>query len=219
MNEKPTVKPSSKKMIGHPSGVTEIRFQATGKPEPVISWFKDGLQILPNTKFITISDKNYFMLRITDLTAEDGGIYKLMAVNVAGFAEDFTILEIASRNHSPSRRNKKVAKIIRHPISVQCGIGQKAELDCEFEGEPIPIVNWFLGQKKIQSGDGIVIISNEHSSKLTIENIEEKHFGEYLCSVRNNLGEDLATAVIFMEGTATTLKSPLNQRKIRNSTK
>ena len=75
-----------------------------------------------------------------------------------------------------------------------------AQLDCEFEGEPNPVVSWFLGPKRLQSGDGIEIITTANSSKLIIANVEERHLGEYLCTVRNNVGEDLATAVIFLEG-------------------
>ncbi|KAE9553836.1 hypothetical protein FO519_002966 [Halicephalobus sp. NKZ332] len=198
--EVPQVKSLSKKITGLPSGVAELRFTATGKPEPVISWLKDNLQILPSNKFHTISDGNQFMLRITDLTAEDGGNYKLLAVNNAGTDQDTVNLEITTKANS-SNSNKKLPKFIKHPVSVQCALGQTAQLDCEFEGEPTPVASWFLGPKRLQSSDGIEIISTNNSSKLIISKVDERHLGEYLCTVRNNIGEDLATAVIFLEDT------------------
>ena len=95
--ELPEVKSYSRKVTALPNGVAELRFTATGKPEPVISWLKDNLQILPSNKFHTISNGDQFMLRITDLTAEDGGNYTLLAVNNAGTGQDAVNLEITTK--------------------------------------------------------------------------------------------------------------------------
>lgn len=47
---------------------------------------------------------------------------------------------------------------------------------------------------------GLTISETSDSSTLSIVFLENVHVGEYLCTVRNTLGEDLATAMILLEG-------------------
>ncbi|MCP9264538.1 Titin [Dirofilaria immitis] len=63
-----------------------------------------------------------------------------------------------------------------------------------------PTVTWFHGDKKLIDGrHGIEISSTATTSTLSILQLAEEHLGEYLCTIRNNYGEDLAKAIIFLE--------------------
>lgn len=59
----------------------------------------------------------------------------------------------------------------------------------------------FLGEKIAFEGvGGYTIADGADSSTLSIVFLENEHIGEYLCTVRNPYGEDLATAMIMIEG-------------------
>lgn len=64
-----------------------------------------------------------------------------------------------------------------------------------------PTVAWFHGDEKlVNRRHGIEISSTATTSTLSILQLTDEHFGEYLCAIRNDYGEDLAKAVIFREG-------------------
>ena len=73
----------------HPEGKTPMEGEnitlscnATGNPEPSISWFKDGFPINSNFR-ITFSQDNK-RLRITNISRTDSGEYQCMARNRVG---------------------------------------------------------------------------------------------------------------------------------------
>ncbi len=62
-------------------------------------------------------------------------------------------------------------------------------------------MSWFLGGDRLRPGKaGIEINTTADTSELTILQLTEEHLGEYLVTARNAYGEDLATAVILLEG-------------------
>ena len=64
--------------------------------------------------------------------------------------------------------------------------GDQLTLNCTSEGWPQLEYSWvFLGD----------VISN--SSKLTIDNVDTTHGGEYICNVTNNAGNDSKNITIY----------------------
>ena len=70
----------------HPQGVTRkegedvtLSFNARGKPEPEISWKKDGTTVTDNDRIHLSDDKK--KLTISNLTKEDCGEYQGVAIN------------------------------------------------------------------------------------------------------------------------------------------
>lgn len=57
-------------------------------------WFKDGSEILHNSKHRLVSHENSVSLTVVDLEVSDNGNYKCKVVNVAGSAECSAILTV-----------------------------------------------------------------------------------------------------------------------------
>ncbi|KAK0408269.1 hypothetical protein QR680_003864 [Steinernema hermaphroditum] len=201
--EMPIVKALNKTIDAEFGSTTIVSVSAKGHPDPVITWFKGGKQLAPGSKYQTSNVENVFHLRICELTAEDSGSYKLQAVNTSGSASAFVQVNVIE---PPLGSTSVLPRFTRPPISLQLAVGQKAELSCEFEGQPRPVVSWFQGDRRLHDGDAdIEIESTATASRLSILKVTEKHLGEYLCTIRNTFGEDLATAMILLEGSSAAL--------------
>ncbi|CAG2067136.1 unnamed protein product, partial [Timema podura] len=76
-----------------------MEVEATGTPDPTVSWYKDDIKILgavPGGKFRTKIQGNCYTLIIEKATPEYSGKYMVKAVNSAGEAQsiaDFLVLE------------------------------------------------------------------------------------------------------------------------------
>ncbi|KAL3986026.1 Immunoglobulin I-set domain family protein [Acanthocheilonema viteae] len=172
-----------------------------GYPEPAVVWTKNMVSIASGEKYQMASSGEIFTLTICNCTNEDRGKYELQAVNLSGTAKAIIAVDVTE----VTDLDAVMPRFTKLPISIQSTIGQKASLTCSFKGL-LPIVTWFHGDKKLVSGRcGFEISSTTTTSTLSILQLTDEHFGEYLCALRNDYGEDLAKVVIFREGSSMAL--------------
>ncbi|VDM15672.1 unnamed protein product [Wuchereria bancrofti] len=167
-----------------------------GYPEPAVVWTKNMVSIASGEKYQMANSGELFTLTIRNCTNEDRGKYELQAVNLSGTAKAIIVVDVTEITDLDA----VMPRFTKLPISIQSAIGQKATLTCSFKGFQ-PTVTWFYDDKKLVNGrHGIEISSTATTSTLSILQLANEHLGEYLCAVRNQYGEDLAKAVIFLEG-------------------
>ncbi|KAK6109169.1 Immunoglobulin I-set domain family protein [Brugia pahangi] len=172
-----------------------------GYPEPAVIWTKNMVSIASGEKYQMVNNGELFTLTIRNCTNEDRGRYELQAVNLSGTAKAIIAVDITEITDLDA----VMPRFTKLPISIQSAIGQKASLTCSFKGFQ-PTVTWFHDDKKLVNGrHGIEISSTATTSTLSILQLANEHLGEYLCAVRNQYGEDLAKAVIFLEGSSVAL--------------
>ena len=58
----------------------DLLCEATATPEPSLTWFKDGKELLPSNRVIIAGTQ----VQIRKLTRTDGGVYQCMFKNVVG---------------------------------------------------------------------------------------------------------------------------------------
>lgn len=68
----------------------ELHCKGTGYPTPKLEWVKEGKELISGG---TISSVNG-ILTVTSATIEDAGMYKCIAFNEKGRAEDSTVVQI-----------------------------------------------------------------------------------------------------------------------------
>uniref|UniRef100_A0AC34PXJ3 Ig-like domain-containing protein n=1 Tax=Panagrolaimus sp. JU765 TaxID=591449 RepID=A0AC34PXJ3_9BILA len=117
-------------------------------------------------------------LRIHKTGVANSGVFTCKAKNAAGETTFDTIIRIStppiiaptqtSFNHIP---------------------GDSLILPCEVEGEPRPDIQWYLNGRP---APGTV----DHSGSLVIDNINERHTGEYTCVATNFVGKDEITMTV-----------------------
>ncbi|CAG9530815.1 unnamed protein product [Cercopithifilaria johnstoni] len=172
-----------------------------GYPEPAVLWTKNMVSLASGEKYQMANSGEMFTFTIRNCTNEDRGKYELQAVNLSGTAKAIIAVNVIEATDLDA----VMPRFTKLPISIQSTIGQKASLTCSFKGL-LSTVTWFHGDKKLVSGrHGIEISSTATTSTLSILQLADEHFGEYLCAIRNDYGEDLAKAVIFLEGSSVAL--------------
>uniref|UniRef100_A0A0N5B5S5 Titin n=1 Tax=Strongyloides papillosus TaxID=174720 RepID=A0A0N5B5S5_STREA len=202
MEEKPSIKPLTKKYLFKEDSIGEIIFNVSGNPEPVISWLnKNKQQILASSKYEMICKGNDFILRIHNITADDSGIYYLIAVNAVGTAVEKAMINVASKEATTD--NEIIPVFVRKlNDSYNFDIGEEnIKLTVQYNGIPEPDVHWYFNNERIRTVDlSYKIITYKMKSTLTILKFDKDCVGEYLCTIRNRCGEDLSRSIVKIKG-------------------
>lgn len=80
------------------AGTARFSCSATGDPEPIITWLKNGQQLSPNGR-VRIQSRG--SLVITQIDLEDAGYYQCVATNILGSACATTRLHVTVQNGLP----------------------------------------------------------------------------------------------------------------------
>ncbi|CAJ0566302.1 unnamed protein product, partial [Mesorhabditis spiculigera] len=193
------------KILDAPAGLSAdlgmplvIKAKIVGHPDPVVEWHKGTEKVINSDKYKMTSDGESMILTISDTNRRDAGKYRITASNHAG--QTTHTVDVTVREPTPSGSSANQPRFLVHPVSMQAAVGQKAQLQCSFEGKPMPVVSWFRDDVRIRDGvGGYSIDTRDGDSTLSVVYMEKEHFGEYLCTVRNPYGEDLATAKLLLE--------------------
>ncbi|UMM35968.1 hypothetical protein L5515_008342 [Caenorhabditis briggsae] len=192
-----------------PGTSVELRAKIIGHPDPVITWTKANQKLNNEERYLMRNEGDTFILRISNVTRADAGKYVLTAINASGQANAELELTVIQSTKTVGEK----PKFNESPISVQTCEKNRAELRASFSGTPAPTCRWFYsGNELIDGLDGYTISVSETDSSLLINSVDKKHFGEYLCTIRNQNGEELANAMILSEGSSAALPQ---QRTIR----
>ncbi|XP_003372021.1 putative immunoglobulin I-set domain protein [Trichinella spiralis] len=146
-----------------------ISVNLKGYPEPVVSWSKDNAALSSGEKYQIYNVGNSHHMTVLNCGWEDAGTYRILATNnVGSFA----------------------------PSGAEVAIGDPLQLNCSFTGQPCPVVVWYFNGKRVEPSELVSVIHTENASFLTVKSCQEEHFGEVSVSIRNQYGEDLASAHI-----------------------
>ncbi|XP_016297453.1 immunoglobulin superfamily member 10 [Sinocyclocheilus anshuiensis] len=188
----PIIQQPRNENITVPEGSTAyLNCTARGVPPPAIGWITpDGMQLRPSQ---FINGRNLFVfpngtLYVRSLSPTDAGRYECSVTNVVGTAWRAIILTVR-KSIIYSR-----AKItFSSPQKTDVVYGGRLHLDCIASGNPEPRIIWRTPSKKLvdahYSYDQRIKVSA--NGTLSIVSVTEKDDGEYLCVVRNKIGDDL----------------------------
>ncbi|KAL9964764.1 hypothetical protein ACROYT_G028446 [Oculina patagonica] len=140
-----------------------ISCAATGKPDPEVSWMRNGR--------IKSSGKKITFLDFDRIERTDDGLYTCRANNSAGTKTHKGILVV-----------RYPAKIVKATLSAATSwIGQTVTLKCVSDGVPTPTLTWY----KPDGNELNTFTAKESSVEVTLD--DEQDFGEYKCVTYNGL--------------------------------
>ncbi|XP_065819074.1 neurotrimin isoform X2 [Labrus bergylta] len=176
---------SRDRTVNEGSNVT-LMCQASGKPEPSISW-KSSLGDLA-------SDDEY--LEILSISRHRAGTYKCTAVNDIDTDDQTVDITV---NYAPT---------VSEGRDVGVTLGQRGVLECEADAVPEADFEWYKDDRRIFSGiDGVEILNTGSLSKLMFHNVSDGDYGNYTCIAINSIGSSNMSFLLFVviEPTSATL--------------
>ncbi|XP_071342317.1 hemicentin-1 isoform X2 [Trachinotus anak] len=154
---------------------TELECKATGSPLPAITWYKDGRPLTSAAGVALL--KRGQVLEIERAQLSDAGIYRCVAVNLAGVAEIFHSLQVFVPPVISSRGG-----------TVTVVVNEAARLECEATGVPLPSLTWLKDGSPVASvSHGIQVLSG--GRVLSLSSAQVSDTGRYTCVAVNAGGE------------------------------
>ncbi|VDO34212.1 unnamed protein product [Onchocerca flexuosa] len=183
-----------------------LECKVVGKPQPKITWYKDGVKLLPENRMLQYLDSNALILfsgsvrlSITDVGANDSGKYSCEAVNTLGkdLCEcNVKIIDASAKEpkREEARSSSAIEEELKAPVitrpleDVTVNEGSRKLLEVEIEAYPEPLIEWFLNSKILEESDTIQTYFDGRLAILKINDAHAEHQGEYLCRAINKGG-------------------------------
>jgi len=175
-----------------------ISCSAIGKPEPKITWYKNGHELLENTR----EKHGKSILLIRNLMQRDTGTYTCVARNMVGETrKDFHLHIEEELTEHPDFSNGPMNRTVRE--------GDTATFDCRVRSSAKPHIKWL---KKLEGGDmhynqsEVIPVGEdkyrlihssrdipvsrdlEYLSQLILPSVTTREAGMYICFVTNPRG-------------------------------
>ncbi|XP_044078674.1 neurotrimin isoform X4 [Siniperca chuatsi] len=165
-------------VVNEGSNVT-LMCQASGKPEPSISW-----KLISSSGDLA-SDDEY--LEIPSISRQRAGTYECTAVN--DIDTDVQTVDITV-NYAPT---------VSEGRDVGVTLGQRGVLECEADAVPEADFEWYKDDRRIFNGfDGMEIGTTGSLSKLTFFNVSDGDYGNYTCVAINKLGSSNTSFLLYV---------------------
>ncbi|KAL3285162.1 hypothetical protein HHI36_019282 [Cryptolaemus montrouzieri] len=169
----------------------KFEVKADGYPAPKISWTRNGVEVISDTKHVKISEQpdggSILLLDAAD-QARDALTYRAIAYNEAGEAETSALLTIkpASKSGEPEER-----PMFLHGLrDVLTDEGLPLVLEAPFTGNPIPSVEWTKDKVPIAPSDRVLMTCDGRKVGLKIDYAIPSDAGIYGVKLVNPLGKD-----------------------------
>ncbi|KAM3915384.1 hemicentin-1 [Leptodactylus fuscus] len=163
-----------------PAEDVQLLCEASGIPEPVIYWLKDGESINSDHHLRITKSSNGEVLSIINAQAGDVGKYTCVATNVVG--EDDRIFTV--NVHVPS----KIMDNPGTPVELTAVVGTSINIECHVTGVPTPQINWLKNGLPLPVSSQIRLLSS--GQVFRISRIQKSDEGAYTCVSSNRAGVD-----------------------------
>lgn len=184
-----------------------VRFQCAvaGHPTPWVTWDKDGRIVTPTAR-ITMSEKEDLkILEISEVTAEDAGLYRIVVENEVGRIEASAKLDvIGHRSYEPKTHTVRAwsaSPTFRRRLCSSVGrLGDNVTLACDIRSSPNPVTSWYRNGELVVRTKRVTPTWNGETAMLEIQNLEMDDAGVYTCVAENEFGKaECSTEVVVTE--------------------
>lgn len=180
-----------------------LLFEATvvGKPTPKIKWFKGPKQIkdTPVVRTTYQPETGTATLELLEPTPQEEAVYRIEATNKFGKAECRVSLQALPKTVMTQPVVMQAPKFTKPVKAVAAKSNEDIVLEAEFEGTPLPEVEWFRNSRKVESSDDFTIETKENKTKLKISKKAKQKAGKYEVRAVNPKGEARSSGSVLIE--------------------
>ncbi|KAG9483371.1 hypothetical protein GDO78_009341 [Eleutherodactylus coqui] len=146
-----------------------------GKPFPAIQWFKENRLLVENSNIIIL--ENGQVLNIKNAQLSDGGYYKCVASNPAGFQTKESKLTVFV---PPSIKDAVTTTELSFIVN------SEINLNCDARGIPQPTITWYKDREAILPSTRVIFIEN--GKYLQVYEAKTMDSGKFTCHAANVAG-------------------------------
>uniref|UniRef100_A0A673IBQ3 Hemicentin-1 n=1 Tax=Sinocyclocheilus rhinocerous TaxID=307959 RepID=A0A673IBQ3_9TELE len=156
---------------------TNLVCDVTGTPVPVITWYKDGVEVVPSSDAQILQKGK--TLKLLKATVVDAGRYTCKAINIAGSTErDFYVDVLVPPTIIGTVGSRDLSAVLNQEIN----------LECRVKGDPFPTIQWYKDRKPVFLGDHNIEVLNR-GQQLKIKSARLGDQARYQCSATNAAGK------------------------------
>ncbi|XP_023246866.1 muscle M-line assembly protein unc-89-like [Copidosoma floridanum] len=152
-----------------------------GFPLPVISWTKNGQELLAKNGMKLSYDHNHVKLEIKDVKVKDAGRYTCTARNDIGNASSTADLVVKKTIFPPVFGRRLQAQVVKK--------GDRVIMEVEITGTPEPSVTWYKDDEPLIEGPDYRMKQHGNCYLLLIDKAEKDYAGKYMVRAANAGGE------------------------------
>ncbi|XP_053624068.1 titin homolog isoform X6 [Plodia interpunctella] len=160
--------------------------QVVGSPAPTVTWYKDGEEVIVDSRRTKSQDEHFHTLEIAPTTLEDGGVYEAMARNSCGAIS--------------CRCSLVVDKGIRAYVAPEfcCGLeplyrmneGEELRISAVVEAYPSVGITWYRDGVRLRpSRRAIMTLDRDGQIELALAFVTPRDAGVYTCTASNEVGK------------------------------
>lgn len=169
-------------------GTAKFECRGEGKPEPEVTWYKNGRSMAGNNK-----DK----LIIKNIDQADVANYACNISNIAGYEYKDVYLNIL-------RQSAKIKTGPREEETVSKG--SNVTIHCVAEGFPKPVISWQFNGVQISGGGKYSV--DQNTGDLVIRKVGTEDEGKYRCTATNQDDKDSKEGNIIVKSVTTIVDGP-----------
>ncbi|VEN46037.1 unnamed protein product [Callosobruchus maculatus] len=170
--------------------------QVAGIPEPTVTWYRDGKEILSDDRRTLCTDENFHTLEISRTHLEDSGVYSVTAKNSFGAVScrcNLVVDKGIKGYISPAFCNDL------EPSQVEVREGRELRLCGRVEAYPSVGVMWYRDGAKLRpSRRAVMTLSHDGRLELSIAGVTKQDGGAYTCVASNEVGRAESTAKVVV---------------------
>ncbi|GMR30016.1 hypothetical protein PMAYCL1PPCAC_00211, partial [Pristionchus mayeri] len=181
----PRVSDQPQHVIVKKGETAELWCEATGVPQPHITWYKDDIKITETAVDKTTETRKATAI-FPDVGLEHAAVYTCKAENWAGTSyKEIGLVVLTAPVITPEKEN------------VTAELRKEVYLNCNASGIPEPVISWVRPPN-------VEIVNNEKyelmGTTLAIRNVIEDDAGFYHCIAKSQAGQALGTRSVIIPG-------------------
>nr|XP_022301749.1 muscle M-line assembly protein unc-89-like isoform X1 [Crassostrea virginica] len=172
-----------------------------GVPEPEVKWLRHGKEIFSRSgKYILTAINQQYSLTVEDFKKSDEGCYTIEASNDSGSCSSsaYLTMEAVTQEVESVTPETSLPEFTSKMEGLMVPVGGTVTFKCSASGYPVPKFKWQKDMLDLYQSHRITVDNTPGETALTINDVNRRDGGMYVCVAKNSLGRIKQTAKLIV---------------------